>query len=191
MTEAEQNLVVNHLYLVRNLILYRSGYQKGIVGLEYEDLYQTGCIALCKAATSYQKGRGASFKTYATRVISNQLLDHRRHFGYIQSRLCYLDAPASHSDENRHYLDLIPASKESALYSEAELLDILGQVKDRYTGIIRKGIEAIELKCKGYSNTEIANIYKVQSNHIAAWISRARQRLKADDRLADLLCSSK
>ena len=189
MTETEKNLVIDNLHLVKNLVLYHSGYQKGTVGLEYEDLYQTGCIALCKAATSYHAGGGASFETYATRVIRNKLRDHRRHFGYIQSRLCYLDAPVSHTDEDGTYLELILGFGEPASYNEADLLDILGRAKDSYTGITRKGIEAIELKCKGYSNTEIANIYKVKSNHIAAWISRARNRLKTDERLTDLLCS--
>lgn len=189
MTEAEQSLVINHLYLVKNLVLYQSGYQKGTVGLEYEDLYQAGCIALCKAATNYHAGRGASFETYATRVISNHLLDHRRHFSYVQSRLCYLDAPVPHSDGDGTYLDLLACSKEGDSYSEEKLLDVLGRAKDSYTGIVRKGIEAIELKCRGYSNTEIANIYKVKSNHIAAWISRARNRLKTDNQLVDLLCS--
>ena len=97
MTEKEQDLILTHLTLVESLI-YQVGYQKGVVGMEFEDLYQIGCIALCKAAAHYRPDRGATFKTYACRVIRNMLQDHREHASYIQSRLCYLDSPLS-SDE--------------------------------------------------------------------------------------------
>lgn len=185
MTDTEQELILNNLPLVEKLI-YQVGYKKGIVGMEYDDLYQIGCIALCKAAACYRPDRGAAFKTYAHKVIRNMLQDHRKHASYVQSRLCYLDAPPP-SDEDGSYLDIIHNSQEPEAYlSGKELLELLDKAKSSYGGITKKGIEAIELKCQGYSNTEIANLYHVKANHIAAWVSRARNRLKADYPLADL-----
>ena len=63
------------------------------------------------------------------------------------------------------------------------------RAKSNYNGITKKGIEAIALKYQGYSNAEIANLYHVKANHISAWISRARSRLKADYPLTDLCYS--
>ena len=188
MTDTEQELILNNLPLVEKLI-YQVGYQKGIVGMEFEDLYQIGCIALCKAAAHYRPDRGAAFKTYANKVIRNMLQDHREHTSYVQSRLCYLDAPLSSAEEGS-YLEIIHDSQEpESFLSEKELLELLDKAKNSYDGITRKGIEAIVLKCQGYSNTEIADIYHVKANHIAAWISRARTRLKADYPLTDLCYS--
>ena len=39
---------------------------------EYDDLFQTGCIGLCKAAAT---DKGGCFSTYAYRLIWNEILD--------------------------------------------------------------------------------------------------------------------
>lgn len=36
-----------------------------IFGFGYDDLYQEGCIWLCKAAATFQKEKGVKFETYA------------------------------------------------------------------------------------------------------------------------------
>ncbi len=42
-------------------------------GVEYDDLFQTGCIGLTKAAKKFDFGRGVKFSTYATPVILGEL----------------------------------------------------------------------------------------------------------------------
>ena len=39
------------------------------------------------------------------------------------------------------------------------------------------GIEALELKVKGFSGAEIAELWGVEQNHVGAWISRAKSKL--------------
>ena len=51
-------------------------------------------------------------------------------------------------------------------------------MKREYSGTARLGIEAIELKLKGYSGKEIADMYGVKPNLVGAWISRAKQKLR-------------
>lgn len=186
MTEQQHKLMINHLSLVKKMVLFHTKYQKNIVGMEYDDLYQVGCIALWQAAMDYQPDRGASFKTFAYTVVRRKLQDYCEHINYVQSRLCYLDA--SCHEDGTSYLELIPSPENTEL-EEAKIMGLLDEAKDSYSGITRKGIEALELKCKGYSNTEIAAIYQVKPNHVAAWISRARSRLKMDYRLSELRCS--
>jgi DNA-directed RNA polymerase specialized sigma24 family protein len=52
--------------------------------------------------------------------------------------------------------------------------------KAAYTGIAKKGMEAMELQTDGYSVAEIAKMYDTTPNNINAWISRARKKLKQD-----------
>lgn len=42
-------------------------------GIDYDDLYQTGCIGLIKAADAFDKERGICFSTYAFPVIMGEL----------------------------------------------------------------------------------------------------------------------
>ena len=42
-------------------------------GIDYDDLYQTGCIGLIKAADGFDEGRGICFSTYAFPVILGEI----------------------------------------------------------------------------------------------------------------------
>lgn len=42
-------------------------------GIEYEDLFQAGCIGLCKAADAFDDSRGVRFSTYAVPVILGEM----------------------------------------------------------------------------------------------------------------------
>jgi len=59
------------------------------------------------------------------------------------------------------------------LFSE-ELMKIVQTAKKTHKGAVLKGIEAIELRIKGYSGAEIARMYGVKNNNVTSWISKAR-----------------
>lgn len=42
-------------------------------GIEYDDLYQAGCMGLIKAASAFDEGRGVRFSTYAVPVILGEI----------------------------------------------------------------------------------------------------------------------
>ena len=42
-------------------------------GAEYDDLFQAGCVGLCKAAANYDAERGFAFSTYAVPVILGEI----------------------------------------------------------------------------------------------------------------------
>ena len=42
-------------------------------GIEYDDLYQAGCIGLIKAADGFDESRGLCFSTYAVPVILGEI----------------------------------------------------------------------------------------------------------------------
>ena len=64
----------------------------------------------------------------------------------------------------------------------------LAACKEKYSGVARKGVEAIELKMKGYETTEIAKLYGTSLNNVNAWISRARSKLRNEPILIEILC---
>lgn len=49
--------------------------------LDWDDLHQIGSIGLMKAAKSYDSSKGVKFSTYATRIITNEVLSALRSVG--------------------------------------------------------------------------------------------------------------
>lgn len=180
MTSTVSNTVhpEEYLHLVDTVISLYITQRIDIADMEYADLYQTGCLALCHAAATYDPEREASFSTYASVVIRNRLYDYCRHVNHVHSQLLYLDAPLA-DDSETAYVDQLQAPSESP----AELFPLLQIIQEEYSGIAAKGVNALLLQASGYSSKDIAAIYHVKPNHISAWISRARSRLQKDPRV--------
>lgn len=60
------------------------------------------------------------------------------------------------------------------------LAQLLEHGRRSYSGVAKLGIEAMELKVKGYSGADIAEMYGVEQRQVGAWISRAAQKLRRD-----------
>ena len=167
-----ETLIEQYLNCVHWVIQSFIHVNEGVCGLEYDDLYQEGCIALWRAAESFDEQRGAQFHSYAISVIHNHLLDYCRK---IQSRSVPLvsleDWDAETARKGAEVWDV-----DSGLYVE----QVLEYGKRTYSGVARLGVEALELKIAGYSGTDIAELYGVKPNHVGAWIARAAQKLKKD-----------
>ena len=81
MTDDQKKLVLDnlglvHLVLQKDLRMYPSDYKTS--SNEYEDYYQQGCYALCKAAIGFDPDRGFKFSTYAYPFISGIVKRYRR-----------------------------------------------------------------------------------------------------------------
>ncbi len=166
-------MITENLNIVEYIVRHEVIKSKCVVELEYDDLYQTGCIALCRAAATYD-GR-VKFITYASKVIRNAMIDYLRK---IPTANISLDAPIY--DEDNYCLKDSLASDENIETNimQNNIYDILSESKKAYSGVVLKGIEAIEFKLKGYSGAEIAELYGVKCNHVSAWISKAVKKLK-------------
>ncbi len=169
----EDNLQVVKLAIHKNIIVNDSLY-----GFEYDDLYQEGCIWLCKAAVSFDKTRNVKFSTYAERVVINGLRTYCRLMCSKQKHHILLPIQKDQDDE-AFSLDQIPAEDTlEQLFEEQDIYILLQSMKQQYSGTIRLGIEAIEWKVKGLSGVEIAKMYGVKPNLVGAWIARAVNKLK-------------
>ena len=174
----QQRLVENNLGVVKLAIHKSIIVNDNLYGFEYDDLYQEGCIWLCKAALSFDETRDIKFSTYAEKVVTNGLRTYCRLMCGKQKHHIILTA-LSDPDEDGYSMEQIPAEDMlDKLFEEQDVFLLLQRCKQQYTGTVRLGIEAIEWKIKGLSGAEIAKIYDVKPNLVGAWISRAAQRLK-------------
>src|SRR5690348_4114297 len=64
----KEQLVLENVGLARKL-----AWKYRWTGRDYDDLYQTGCLGLIKAAEGYEPGRGSAFSNYAWVCMENTL----------------------------------------------------------------------------------------------------------------------
>ena len=172
LSEERQKKVEENLGLVHKVIndKVHGPYQLGIYSRE--DLFQIGCIGLCKAVAT---DKGGNFSTYAYRLIWNQICD----------ALIY----STRRQANEVTYDVTPYTAE-ADESDLELGIAIKQALDK--AILEappstvKGIEAIRLMADGYTCREIGEQMGASDKVVAAWISKARKFLKARKDVLDL-----
>lgn len=183
MDKKQQRLVEDNLHVVKLAIHKNIIVNDNLYGFEYDDLYQEGCIWLCKAAVSFDETRNVKFSTYAERIVINGLRTYCRLMCSKQKHHILLPVQKDHDDE-AFSLDQLPAEDTlERLLEEQDIYMLLQSVKRQYSGTIRLGIEAIEWKVKGLSGAEIAKMYGVKPNLVGAWIARAASRLKKNSDL--------
>ncbi len=129
-----------------------------------EDLFQIGCIGLCKAAAT---DKGGCFSTYAYRLIWNEIC-----IALIQATRRFAEQPME-----LPILEL--QSKDDGFVPTVELEDLLGRGERTATGVVKKGIQAMRLRLKGYSTREIGARLAAPDNYVTAWEAKARKYLRA------------
>lgn len=132
----------------------------------YDDLYQIGCIGLCKAAAT---DKGGTFSTYAYRLIWNEICDALIKATRIAGREETMDPQAT--------MVSFP-SEQSAPSIDGTLSPILAKIEGQTNGIAAKGIRALRLSLAGYSSKEIGHIMNAQPGAVRMWMTNARRYLQ-------------
>ena len=156
MTDYQDALVLENLDLVNWVIRTRISIPNRPL-LTYDDFYAIGCEAICRAALKYQPDMGA-FAPFACRYIYNAIVDHCRAMNYRLERNVEIS-----EDENASLLDMLTCTSVDfdETVTDATAMSALAACKEKYNGVARKGVEAIEMKLKGYEATEIAKHYDI------------------------------
>jgi len=177
----QQALVEQNLELVKKVIFRCIKTNEGVCGLSFDDLYQEGSVALCRAAATYD-GVSAQFATYASALIRNHLLDCCRAASARQEHLCKLPIGPGFADDESPPSIPEPSVEDGIdhLIDQMDTASLLAFYKEAYSGVARLGIEALELKTRGFSGADIAQLYHTEPNHVGAWISRAAKKLRSD-----------
>lgn len=130
--------------------------------LSYDDLFQIGCIGLCKAAAT---DKGGTFSTYAYRLIWNEICDALIKLSRINSWEQVQDTAG--------WIESVPDPMENINRREA-----LRVAESHAEGVARQGIRALKLTMDGYSGKEVGRILQAQPGTVRMWMTKARRFLK-------------
>lgn len=174
MLNAEQRRKVEeNIGLVKKVISDKvhGPYQLGMYSRE--DLFQIGCIGLCKAVVT---DKGGCFSTYAYRLIWNEICD-----ALVRS---------ARKGNREMAVEVLP---EMGTYQENDNKDLqisLQNILNEAEGIVpaatRKGIRAMLLMEKGYTSREIGERMGAGANLVCAWVSKARKYLREQTELRQI-----
>lgn len=173
MTNEQRKLVENNMGLVGKVIkdkVHGIG-QSGVYS--YDDLFQIGCIGLCKAAMT---DKGGCFSTYAYRLIWNEICDELIRSTRLTQRQLSVDAPEVME---------ISAMTDYDPLENCHLCHTLEQAKNKAQGATAKGIRCLELTLAGYNSQEIGSMVEADAATVRVWITRAKKYLR---NLPELRC---
>ena len=174
LTAAQQRLVEENLAVVERVLRFEVRANPCIAGLGYEDLYQEGCVWLCKAALTFEPARG-SFTPYARRVAQNGLV------GYCRNVLGKYQRTVSLGDLEPTMLATLEAQNAVSSHTKCETPLLLSTTESQYSGVTRKGVHALALQVSGMPLTAVAVRMSAPPNHVSAWISRAVHKLRNNE----------
>ena len=164
LTAEQREKVEQNIRLVQKVIndKVHGPYQLGIY--TYDDIFQIGCIGLCKAAAT---DKGGTFSTYAYRLIWNEICD----------ALIY----STRRQATELSSDMIPLVAENPTVSIADVatqLDVqaaLKAAKQKASPCVIKGIDAMIQMAEGRSSKEIGNEFGVSDHLVCAWVSEGEE----------------
>ena len=167
MTSEQQKIVEKNMGLVGKVIkekVRRLG-QPGTPS--YEDLFQIGCVGLCKAVMT---DKGGCFSTYAYRLIWNEICDELIRNTRLVLNEQSTDATDILSGPTPSYQDSLATS---------DLRYAIRQAKAKAHGGTARGIYCLELTVQGYSSKEIGTIIGADPGTVRMWMTRARKYLQS------------
>ncbi|MDD2980957.1 MAG: sigma-70 family RNA polymerase sigma factor [Hespellia sp.] len=186
LTPQQQTLVEEHLPLVSKVLKEQISYDQSIPGIEYHDLYQAGCLALCKAALCYDPQK--PFTPYAATVIRHAVIDYCKKCTYHCKQMYYPRDTISEDQTIWDILEDMDQEKNPLTHAEtAEALTYLENAAKKSHGSLRNGIYSLLQKVYGRNSTDISKQFGVTSNTVRAWMSLATKELRNNPELYDLL----
>ena len=172
LTERQQRIVEANMGLVGRVIkdkVHSLG-QEG--AFTYDDLFQIGCIGLCKAAAT---DKGGCFSTYAYRLIWNEICDALVKTTRVNQNETVMEA----NDILRGVQEHMPDPLEAC-----ELKQILESARRSADGVTAKGVQCLMLSAQGYTSSDLANIFNANASAVRMWMTKARRYLRDFPELA-------
>lgn len=167
LSKEQQQIVADNMGLVGKVI--RDKVHNVDQGINYslEDLFQIGCVGLCKAAAT---DKGGCFSTYAYRLIWNEICDELIRSSRFERYHCQLKEDGDLTDHT--------ISKEDPCICLLEQKVLLEKVKERAVGSVAKGISCLEMSVQGYTSAEIGKYMHAEAATVRMWMTSARRFLK-------------
>lgn len=172
LTEQQRRIVEDNMGLVGRVIkdkVHGLG-QEG--AFTYDDLFQIGCIGLCKAAAT---DKGGCFSTYAYRLIWNEICDAL----VKTTRINQNETVAEACEILQGVQEQLPDPLEAC-----ELKQILDSARSTAEGVTAKGIQYLMLSAQGYTSNDLSRMFGANPAAIRMWMTKARRYLKDFPELA-------
>lgn len=166
LNDAQRKQVEDNMGLVGKVIKDRVHNVNGLGIYTYDDLFQIGCIGLCKAAAT---DKGGCFSTYAYRLIRNEICSAL----IYANRRAGKEVPTEPKVLSTYEAEIVPQQTDNTL------TDLLDEAEQVTSGVTKKGIQAIRLMANGYTAREIGEQMGASANNVTAWVSRAKRYLRS------------
>ena len=175
LTKEQQGKVEENLGLVYKVLGDKLKGQSAVGSYTREDLFQVGCIGLCKAAAT---DKGGTFSTYAYRLIWHEICDVLVKANKQRNTEVFdeyeRDIPDSNTDERRAEINF-------------DVVRELMLAKAEAPPHVIKGIDAMLLMAKGYTCREIGEKMGASDNLVSAYVSKARKFLMGRPQSAQMM----
>ena len=165
LNDTQRKHVEDNMGLVGKVIKDKVHGVNGLGIYTYDDLFQIGCIGLCKAAAT---DRDACFSTYAYRLIWNGICSAL----IYANRRTGKEVPTEPKVLSTYEAEIVPQQTDNTL------TDLLDEAERSAAGVTAKGIRALRLMADGYTAREIGEQMGARANNVTAWVSRARRYLR-------------
>lgn len=123
------------------------------MGVDYEDLFQTGCIGLIKAVDNFDESKGFRFSTYAVPVIMGEIRRIFRDGGAIK-----VSRALKEKSVKAQRLRELFAKKELREPTLSELSDMLGCEADETAEILNVINPMLSLNSFGEDGNELLDV---------------------------------
>lgn len=154
------------------------------VGVEHNDLYQEGRIALHESFYSYKNLISVPFYSYTKVCIERKMWGYLRKFNSEASRLFYnslsLDMTVT-EDENVYLHEVIAEDKEAMsafVFYREELKSLIKDPKD----ISEFELNVLVLKLLGYSYNEIGDLLKCSAKKVDNTLQKVKRLLSKENK---------
>lgn len=175
LTKEQQVKVEENLGLVYKVLADKLKGQSAVGSYTREDLFQVGCIGLCKAAAT---DKGGTFSTYAYRLIWHEICDVLVKANKQRNSEVFdeyeRDIPDTDTGERRAEINF-------------DVVRALVSAKVEAPPHVVKGIDAMLLMAKGYTCREIGEKMGASDNLVSAYVSKARKFLMGWPRSAAMM----
>lgn len=168
MTLEQQRRVEENMGLVGRVIRDKVHDTNCLGMYTHDDIYQIGCIGLCKAVMT---DKGGTFSTYAYRLIWNEICDALIYATRRQTREVFLEDDVQLSDAEA-YMDY------DRLEQSLQLQQVIKQAKTETTPFMSRCIDVLVRMAEGESSKEIGVELGVSAKQVTAYVSKARKYLK-------------
>lgn len=150
-------------------------------GIEYEELYSSGCVGLVKAANSFDEDRGVKFSTYAVPVILGEIKRIFRDGGTVKVSRSLKELSLKAVREKNSFI-----SRNGREPSIAELAQEMGCEPDEIAEALSAAQPCLSLTRYGESDEseeqDIPSPFREADIYEGIALKQAMDRLEADDR---------